>query len=58
MKKQYSKKFDELDINKINTNLNNNENKQKEKNILTFSTSPTINDINKKQIEKIKQTNK
>ena len=44
------KKLNELDTNKIN--LNTNKNNQNEKNILTSSTSPTINDINKKQIGK------
>ena len=44
------KKLNELDTNKIN--LNTNKNNQNEKNILTSSTSPTINDINKKQIDK------
>ena len=44
------KKLNELDTNKIN--INTNKNNQKEKNILTSSTSPTINDINKKQIDK------
>ena len=53
-KTRLSKKFDLLDTNKININTNKNENNQKEKNILTSSTSPTINDINKKQIDKNK----
>ena len=44
------KKLNELDTNKIN--INTNKSNQKEKNILTSSTSPTINDINKKQIGK------
>ena len=42
----------ELDINKINANINPHD---KEKNTLTISTSPTINDVNKKIINKKRQ---
>ena len=42
----------ELDINKINANINPH---NKEKNTLTISTSPTINDVNKKVINKKRQ---
>ena len=54
MKPRLSKKIEELDSNKINININKIENNQKERNFLTFSTSPTINDINKKQLDKNK----
>ena len=50
-------KINELDVNKINTNLNNNENNQKEKNIITNSTSPTIHDIGKQTNGKIQYSN-
>ena len=46
-KSQFIKKFTELDVNKINANIDNKEDK-KEKNTITSSTSPTIQDIKKK----------
>ena len=46
-KSQFIKKFTELDVNKINVNIDNKEDK-KEKNTITSSTSPTIQDIKKK----------
>ena len=55
MKPRLSKKIDELDSNKINININKIENNPKERNFLTSSTSPTINDINKKQLDKNKK---
>ena len=47
-KSQFIKKFTELDVNKINVNIDNKDQDKKEKNIITSSTSPTIQDIKKK----------
>ena len=53
-KSRLTKKFSILDPNKINLNLNDKEHNPKEKNIITISTSPTINEVNKNQNQKQK----
>ena len=60
-KQHLTKKFSILDANKINLNLNDKDDNPKEKNTITNSTSPTINDINKNIInlkQNINTTNK
>ena len=47
-KSQFIKKLSELDVNKINTNVDNKDKDKKEKNTITNSTSPTIQDVKKR----------
>ena len=47
-KSQFIKKISELDVNKININIDNKDQDKKEKNTITNSTSPTIQDVKKR----------